>query len=237
MSAKNTAESALCFSDPIQAVTAVAERIGRVIEYSVKARGRASLLLPGGSTPVPVFHALRGLDLAWDQVYISLTDERRCPLDSPDSNARLVQHELLVGNAAAAHFYPLHRDGIDERADEAVCSAALGMLPRPYDAVMLGMGTDGHIASLFPGTKGLAKLLDLQTEARCAATTAPNSPQNRLTLTLATLLHSRWIGLHITGQEKWKTLQTAIETEDAMTYPVFALLNQRQVPVHVYWSP
>lgn len=237
MHARNTLESALCFSDPAQTVDAVTERIGNIIRFSVKARGRASLLLPGGRTPVAVFHALRALDLPWDQVYISLTDERRCPPDSPHSNARLVREELLIGNAAAAHFYPLHRQGVDERADEAVCSAALGMLPRPYDAVMLGMGTDGHIASLFPGTQGLRKLLDPQTEARCATTTAPAAPHERLTLTLATLLHSRWIGLHVTGQEKWQTLQAAIESEDEMTYPVLGLLNQRQVPVHVYWSP
>ena len=237
MSAKNTLESALCFADPAQAVAAVAERIGSIIQFSVRARGRASLLLPGGRTPVPVFHELRDQDLPWEQVYISLTDERRCPLNHPDSNAHQVQEELLVGPAAAAHFYPLHREGIDERADEAVCSAALGMLPRPYDAVMLGMGTDGHIASLFPQTSGLAKRLDLQTEARCAATTAPTAPQARMTLTLATLLHSRWIGLHITGQEKWKTLESAIESQDVLSYPVLALLKQRQVPVHVYWSP
>ncbi|MBS3785406.1 MAG: 6-phosphogluconolactonase [Gammaproteobacteria bacterium] len=237
MNAKNTLESALCFPDPAQAVSAVAERIGSIIQFSVRARGRASLLLPGGRTPIPVFHALRDQDLPWNQVYISLTDERRCPPDHSDSNARLIQEELLVGPAANAHFYPLHREGVDERADEAVCSAALGMLPRPYDAVMLGMGTDGHTASLFPQTDGLAKLLDLQTEARCATTTAPTAPQARITLTLATLLHSRWIGLHVTGQEKWHTLETAIESEDVLSYPVLALLTQRQVPVHVYWSP
>lgn len=237
MHAHNTVESALCFTTAEEAAKAVAERVRHVIQFAVQARGRASLLLPGGRTPVAVFHALRNLDLPWDSVYISLTDERRCPEDCSDSNARLVRDELLKGKAAAAHFYPLHREGVDERADEAICSAALGMLPRPFDTVMLGMGADGHIASLFPHTKGLERLLNPQTEARCAATTAPTPPQARITLTLPTLLQSRWIGLHISGQEKWDTLRQSIASANPLEYPVFALLQQQQVPVHVYWSP
>lgn len=237
MQAKNTLESAQCFSSPARAAEAVAERIGSIIRFAAQARGRASLLLPGGRTPVQVFHALQKVKLPWPSVYISLTDERRCPEDDPNSNARLIRQELLVNEAGNAHFYPLHRDGVDDRADEAVCSAALGMLPRPFDAVMLGMGTDGHIASLFPQTPGLEKLLNLQTEARCATTMVPSAPHSRITLTLATLLQSRWIGLHVTGQEKWNTLQAAIASADPLMYPVFALLEQRQVPVHVYWSP
>jgi len=237
MHARNTVESALCFPSAQGAAKAVAERICHVIQFAVHARGRASLLLPGGKTPVAVFHALLNLDLPWESVYISLTDERRCPEDSPDSNARLVREELLKGKATAAHFYPLHRERVDERADEAICSAALGMLPRPFDAVMLGMGTDGHIASLFPHTQGLERLLNLQAEAPCATTTAPTPPQARISLTLATLLQSRWIGLHISGQEKWDTLQKAVASSNPLEYPVFALLQQQQVPVHVYWSP
>lgn len=237
MHARNAVESALCFPSSQEAAEAVAERIRHVIQFAVRARGRASLLLPGGKTPVAVFHALLNLDLPWESVYISLTDERRCSEESPDSNARLVREELLKGKAAAAHFYPLHREGVDERADEAICSAALGMLPRPFDAVMLGMGADGHIASLFPHSKGLERLLNPQTEARCAATTAPTSPQARITLTLPTLLQSRWIGLHISGQEKWDTLHQAVASANPLDYPVFALLQQQQVPVHVYWSP
>lgn len=237
MHARNTVASALCFPSAQGAASAVAERIQQVIQFAVQARGRASLLLPGGRTPVAVFQALLDLDLPWESVYISLTDERRCPEHSPHSNACLVREELLKGKAAAAHFYPLHREGVDERADEAICSAALGMLPRPFDAVMLGMGTDGHIASLFPHTEGLERLLNPQTEARCAATTAPTPPQARITLTLPTLLQSRWIGLHISGQEKWDTLQKAVASANPLDYPVFALLQQQQVPVHVYWSP
>ncbi|MEX0386349.1 6-phosphogluconolactonase [Spiribacter onubensis] len=235
--AMQTLEAAQRFASPAQAAGALAQRVGEVIRYGVRARGRASLLVPGGRTPVPVFERLRQLDLPWDQVYVSLTDERRVPEDDPRSNARLVRTHLLQNGAARAHFYPLHREGVGERADEAACGAALGLLPRPFDAVVLGMGSDGHTASMFPDDPALARALDTTTDARCVATQAPDEPRERLTLTLNTLLQSRWIALHVTGAQKWATLQAAVASDDPRQYPVHALLNQRHVPVHVYYSP
>lgn len=229
-------ETAQRFSSAEQATLALVERVCAVIELAVKSRGRASLLVPGGKTPIAVFEALAQRDLPWDSVYISLTDERRVPMSDPDSNAALVKRHLLQDRAASAHFYPLHRDAMDARADEAACSAALGMLPRPFDAVILGMGADGHTASLFADDSGLRAALKLDTQARCAATRAPTPPFERLSLTLATLLESRWIGLPIQGLAKWQVLEQALASQDPLRYPVAALLAQQQVPVHVYWS-
>lgn len=235
MSPNAIIDAAQRFSSREQATRAVVERVGGVIELAVESRGRASLLVPGGNTPIPIFEALAQCDLPWDSVYISLTDERRVPITDPDSNAALVKRHLLQDRAASAHFYPLHRDAMDSRADEAACSAALGMLPRPFDAVILGMGDDGHTASLFADDPALSAALNLHTEARCAATRAPKPPFERLSLTLATLLESRWIGLPIHGLEKWHTLEQALASQDPLRYPVAALLAQQQVPVHVYW--
>ena len=235
--ATQTLEAAQRFASPAQAAGALAQRVSEVIRYGVKARGRASLLVPGGRTPVPVFERLRTLDLPWDQVYVSLTDERRVPSEDERSNARLVRTHLLREDAARAHFYPLHREGVGERADEAACSAALGLLPRPFDAVILGMGSDGHTASIFPDDPALSRALDPATDSRCVATRAPDEPHERLTLTLNTLLQSRWIALHVTGAAKWATLRKAVDSGDPRQFPVHALLNQRHVPVHVYYSP
>ncbi len=237
MGASHTLDAAQRFASTTQAAEALADRVAEVIRFAARARGRASLLVPGGRTPIPVFEALRTRALPWGQVYISLTDERRVPADSPSSNARLVREHLLRDNAGDAHFHGLHREGIGERADEAACGAALGMLPRPFDAVLLGMGTDGHIASMFPGDPALGRALETGTEARCATTTAPDEPRARLTLTLATLLESRWMALHVNGPGKWDVLQAAVASGDPHQYPVVALLQQRRVPVHVYWSP
>jgi len=237
MSAAETLESAQRFPGARRAAEALALRVADIIGFAVRARGRASLLVPGGRTPIALFEALRSLDLPWASVYISLTDERRVPLADPDSNARLVQEVLLQDKAADAHFQPLHRHRLDERADEAACGAALGMLPRPFDAVILGMGADAHFASIFPGDTASLRALSQDTEARCAATRAPTKPHDRLSLTLATLLESRWIALHLSGAEKWKAIQDAAAADDAQQYPAQALLAQRRVPVHVYWSP
>lgn len=237
MSGDEILEATQRFATPAKAAQAVADRVAEIIGFAVNARGRASLLVPGGKTPIPVFEALRMRDLPWDRVYISLTDERRVPEDDAASNAKLVREHLLKDAAAAAHFYPLHRHGVDERSDEAACGAALGMLPRPFDAVILGMGEDGHIASMFPSDPALIRALSPNTEARCTTATAPNAPQERLTLTLATLLESRWIGLHITGANKWQVLSKAVTSNDPTRYPVAALLAQRSVPVHIYFSP
>lgn len=237
MSATQTLEAAQRFTSAQRAADALATRVAEIIGFAVRARGRASLLVPGGRTPVAVFEALRGRDLPWESVYVSLTDERRVPETAEDSNARLVRTHLLQDRAAAAHFQPLHRDGVDERADEAACGAALGMLPRPFDAVILGMGSDAHFASIFPDDAASARALSADTEARCAATTAPSAPTARLSLTLATLLESRWIALHLAGAEKWQVVREAAAADDAHTHPVHALLAQRRVPVHVYWSP
>jgi len=222
------------FATPGQAAAALADRLGEVIDHGARRRGRASLLVPGGRTPVALFDALCTRTLPWDRVHVSLTDERRVAADDPASNAALVQAHLLRNRAAAAHFHPLYQATGDDRGDEAACGAALGLLPRPFDAVVLGMGSDGHIASLFPGDPALDRALGGHSESRCVVSRAPDAPHERLSLTLMTLLQSRWIALQINGARKWATLEQAVATADPIRYPVHALLNQRQVPVHVF---
>lgn len=230
----STLRTAQRFAGPEQAGAALAERLETIIDYGVRRRDRASLLVPGGQTPIPLFEALRDRPLAWSQVHVSLTDERRVPADHPDSNARQVRAQLLRGRAAAARFHPLYEPTGGDRADEAACGAALGLMPRPFDGVVLGMGRDGHIASLFPDDPALPLALSTRTESRCLLTRAPVPPTERLSLTLATLLQSRWIALFIQGGDKWATLEAAMASADATRFPVYALLSQRWVPVHVY---
>ena len=230
-------DNAQRFTTADRAASALAVRISEIITYGARARGRASLLLPGGRTPIPLFDALCGLDVPWRQVYVSLTDERRVPPDDNRSNARLIRDHLLRDQAAAAHFHPLYHAAVGNRAVEAACGAALGLLPRPFDAVVIGMGDDGHFASLFPGDPALDRGLDPATEAPCVLTRAAEPPHERLSLTLATLLSSRWIALLINGAAKWAALETALERQDAQASPVYALLNQRQVAVNVFYAP
>jgi 6-phosphogluconolactonase len=108
---------------------------------------------------------------------------------------------------------------------------------RPYDVLILGMGDDGHTASLFPGSMGLARALDLTQPPGCVAMNALTAPHSRVSLNLAALLEARWVALHIQGESKWQMYERARKPGAATELPIRAILHQKQVPVDVYWSP
>ncbi|MEL6619858.1 MAG: 6-phosphogluconolactonase [Pseudomonadota bacterium] len=118
----------------------------------------ASFVVPGGTTPGPVFDSLCAADLEWDKVHVMLSDERWVPEDHPRSNAGLIRERLLVDRAAAASFIPFHRAGETPESAAPVLSAELAD-EMPISLLLLGMGEDMHTASLFPGAAGLAAML------------------------------------------------------------------------------
>jgi 6-phosphogluconolactonase len=179
------------FDDGAAAGRAVAEQVAGALREGLAARGSGSLAVPGGRTPVAMFQALRDAPLEWPRVGVTLTDERWVPESDPASNGALVRRELLQGRAATARFQPLF-DG-SATAGEAVIRVwgALAQLVRPFDAVVLGMGEDGHFASLFAGNEGLAQALDVETAPACVAMTAAAWPRQRISLNLAALLQTR----------------------------------------------
>lgn len=216
-------------------VDALAPDIAHRLSQAVHQRGQASLVVSGGRTPVPLFEALAAQNAPWSSISVTLADERWVPTDSADSNERLVRKHLLRGPAADARFVGLY-NGADTPANgEAACADALADLPRPFDVVILGMGDDGHTASLFPGSPELEAAL--ASNRPCAAVTADKAPRERMTLTPAALLDSRRIIVHIAGADKWTMLQTAATPGAIEQYPVRAVLHQDQVPVQVHWSP
>ena len=216
------------------AAAALAGQVAAALREAVQARGRASLLVPGGRTPVSFFRALRGHDLPWPQVAISLTDERWVCSDHADSNARLVHSELLVGAAAAAAFVPLHN--VADTAAQGASSSwrGLDVLPRPFDVVVLGMGDDGHFASLFPHSPGLAAALDPAAAPACVAMRAPTAPVDRVSLNLSALAHARLLALFITGEHKRALLESP---GTRAPLPIDALLALRHPQPVVYWAP
>jgi 6-phosphogluconolactonase len=157
--------------------------------------------------------------------------------DSPDSNERLVRTRLLVGKAARARFLPLMGSGETPQADAHAAEAPL-RYALPSVATLLGMGDDGHIASLFPRDPDLASRLDPDGARLCVGVPvsglAPFVP--RISLTLGALLATRLVVLLITGEKK-RALVEAAGPDQASSVPVAALLNQRRVPVRVLWAP
>jgi 6-phosphogluconolactonase len=195
--------------------------------------GRASLVVTGGSTPGPLYDHLSGCDAPWSKTFITLSDERWLSPHDPASNEWQVRQRLLKGAASQAHFIPLKTDDpTPEGALEAV-DARVAAMPRPFDAVVLGMGEDGHFASLFPGNPALKIGLDAICAESVVAVTAPGAAgsPHRLSLTLSALTDARWIALMIRGEAKRHRLRHPRGT------PIAALLAQAQAPIEVFWTP
>jgi len=207
---------------------ACAHAIATCLREALATRGRAGLVATGGRSPGPVFDALAAppivTSLDWARVVVTLSDERCVDEASPDSNAGVVRQRLLTGPVKKAHFLPLW-----PRPDPAALAALA-----PFDAVMLGMGEDGHIASLIPGDPGLE--LGLTTEQPLIDVPAGlgKPPLPRVSLTLSALAKSRAIFLLIAGDVKREVLARAQGGEDL---PVGRLLSQAQGRVRIFWSP
>jgi 6-phosphogluconolactonase len=120
-----------------------------------------------------------------------------------------------------------NRDGV------AVLNSQIASMPKPFSAVVLGMGNDGHTASWFPGATNLAALLDPDNPAQVMETEPPTAPHRRMTLTLAAVLQSREIIVHITGPEKKAVIEQAADRDS----PVAAVLAQRETPASIWWAP
>ncbi len=222
------------FRDRQQLAEALAEAVAGNLKAGVEARGAASLAVSGGSTPARFFEALGArADVPWDKVTVTLVDERWVDETSERSNARLVKANLLQGRAAAAAFVPLYQGGTAPDAHAA--GVAQRGVPRPFDAVILGMGNDGHTASFFPGGDTLHDALT--GEGPVVAIRAPGAGEPRVTLTLEVLLATRALYLHIEGEEKVETLRQAEADGPIEDMPVRAILRQTRTPLTIYWCP
>jgi len=213
------------FPGSAQLADAAADAIEAVLQGALDARGHACLVATGGRMPGPVYDRLSQAELDWAKVAVTLSDERQVDADSPNSNARLLRDRLFVGHASRARFLPL-----TDYAEPALKKLL------PFDAVMLGMGEDGHIASLIPGSPVMALAMDPDGAALTAESPQGfgSPPTPRITLTLSALLQSRAIFLLIAGEAK---RQVIAEAEAGAEYPVRALLKQDRAPVRILWTP
>lgn len=222
--------------DPHAAAEAAATHIVAALGGAIASRGAASFVATGGRTPGPVYAALREAPLDWSRVTVTLSDERWVDEDSPDSNGRLVREALLIGRAAPATFIPLKTDDPTPEAGAAAVEGRLAGLPWPLDMVMLGMGEDGHVASLFPRNPALPGAMDLASARRCSpmAVGPDGLPplQPRMSLTMAALTSARGVLIYVSGAEKRAAVQRALSGDDIMEMPVRALLRGR-APVRV----
>ncbi|MCI5222042.1 MAG: 6-phosphogluconolactonase [Candidatus Electrothrix sp. AR4] len=227
----------LTFPDRKKLINELADRIGIALGGSIAEHGQASLAVSGGSTPIQLFEQLAETDIPWQDVLITLVDERWVDSSSPDSNEQLVRQHLLKNRAATAKFIGLKNVAATAGKGAEECEQRLRQIPRPFTILILGMGNDGHTASLFPQAEQLPWATDMNSSKTCMAITPTAAPHERMTLTLPAMLNAEEIILHITGPEKKEVLAKAQTAGSAEEMPIRFVLRQQIAPITVYWAP
>ena len=221
------------YRTPVLLAEGLANDVAEQLRAAISARGEATLVVSGGRSPVAFFQNLASQGLDWSKVTITLADERWVPVEHADSNAGLLKKYLLQGPAAKARFLSLYSaaanlDGAAEQADRL-----LAELPT-IDVLVLGMGDDGHTASLFPNSPNLAEALKADGIRRCWPMLAPSVPHQRLTMSRALLATASYTVLSIAGDSKLETLSVALAGDDVASMPIRAFL---QPTLEIYWCP
>lgn len=229
-----------CFDDRPALLAALYERVIKALQYDLNSSGKASMLLSGGTTPEPLYEKLSEANLPWQNIQVGLVDERWVDKNHDASNERLLRNTLLKNDAQDAEFSAMKNTSQTAKAGEAQCNVEYATLAKPYSFCLLGMGPDGHTASLFPNAEGLPLALD--TKQHCVAIKATQSAvtgeyTERMTMTPWVLLQSRVLVLLITGEEKWQVFQQAKQEQNIKGSPISLFLQQEKVPLEVYWAP
>lgn len=223
------------FETRAEAAVAVALRIENALYRQLAAHDRAAIVVSGGTTPVPVFAHMAHSALDWHRVSVLLSDERWIPSDHKDSNENMLRDALKTSRASYAQIVPYF---VPDVALDARCKQIddiVADLPLPFSCTLLGMGEDGHFASLFPDSENLNEGLDLDNSNRCIAIKTHASAYDRISLTLSALTNSDEILLLISGEAKRALLEQA--SRKRTDIPVSYLLEQQRSPVQVFWAP
>lgn len=220
-----------CHPDRDACLAALARIITQRLAEALQGSGPAHMLLPGGSSPEALLPLLAGQALDWSRVHVSPTDERWVPADAAQSNLAL----LRQGLPNAQLLDPRQAEEPEEAArrwGEQLCNW------QPLSVVLLGVGEDGHFASLFPGMPGLAAALDRLAAPAALVGRAPTQPQTRLSANLALLEASDWLGLLVFGEAKRRLIEATLADEPGTReLPLHALLHGGRSAADIHWAP
>jgi 6-phosphogluconolactonase len=221
------------FETRLEASTAAADHIAQLLAKRLDNNGDASVVVSGGTSPRQCMAALANVPLDWQRVQVVLSDERWVPPDHEDSNEKLVRDSLLVGAASSATLLPVYSQGV---SPEERCEQLQNPLPvLPFSCSLIGIGTDGHFASLFPDAGQLEVGLDVESGRLYIPVTTTASPHPRISMTLAGISRSDEIVLLFFGDEKLEIYKQAKAISNG--YPLSRLLRQKRAPVRLFWAP
>lgn len=222
------------YSDTSDLNAQFAQRVAGLLASAIETKGQASLVVSGGRTPLPFFKALSNADIDWSKVAITLADERWVEQSNDASNTALVLQNLIQNKASKATFVELKTSEDSAFGAEGSVSANLNSLSFPIDVLILGMGEDGHTASLFPCSEQIDQ--GLSSDKVCLAVQPTTAPHERMSLTLKSLLNSEQIFVHLVGESKKVVLDKALAGDDVKEMPIRAILKQDSTPVDVIWA-
>lgn len=226
------------YDDAAEMADAVAGDIGFIIESAIEARGAAVIALAGGKTPVPVYEKLAAAKLDWKRVTIVPTDERIVPLGDPLSNVTMIGKTFIPKGARVIPVVPKAVD--DYKAAGRSADALMQDLHWPLDLCLLGVGADGHTASIFPGPDYDEALNGPRERRALGVMPDPlpsEAPVPRVTLSRQGIVTARALMIAVTGGAKKKVIEDAIAEGAGSPYPIGRVLADAELPVDIHWAP
>ena len=224
-------------ASPAQSAQVLADAVAQNLRDTLATQPRATLAVSGGKSPIAFFQALSQQDLDWARVNITLVDERIVPTTHADSNTNLVRQYLLQNRAAAATWLPVVDDDADEgslKNSAAAVEFALQHYTQP-DVLVLGMGGDGHTASIFPQAPQFADAVRPDYPQPLLHTSPITAPYERISMTLAAIEATPHVYLAISGADKRRVYDAATQAQSAQ-YPISYVLHSQKVNAHVFYN-
>lgn len=225
------------FSSRNELDNSLANAVSQLLSDAIKHRGKASMAVSGGSTPKGFFSVLSQIDLDWSKVTITLADERWVDIDSKDSNTQLVHENLLQNNAASAKFFHLKQGEVLNDDILIDLNLAAKKMLLPLDILILGMGEDGHTASLFPCSDQVKEGLALDNDNVLLKVQPKTASHDRISFSFSALAKSENTFLHLCGENKQVILNKAIAGTDIFEMPIRAFLGHPNLNTQIYWAP
>ncbi len=214
---------------------AAAARISSAIRDSLVDSAETAIIASGGSSPEKCYESLADTALPWNRVHILISDDRCVPVEHEASNEGMIRRLLLTKHADTANLVPIYKQGLTPSDQCRILGEQLDSLPSPFSISLLGMGVDGHFASLFPDFAGLENGLDERGEDQCLMVETAASSFPRISLTMATLIQSRETLLLFFGDDKREIYESAKRPDS--NFPISRLLQQEQTPMRAFWAP